>query len=188
MGQNEELGHPSHHTHPPASQKAALGCTWGLGGTQPLMAASGPDQTSLGAQYHSATSQRWPRSPRRWRGGQVMPGQCHLNGAGRNPPGPRLGYFPGAVQLFQPDCGLAGQAGDLGGLWWGWQGQGAGPTEQSFFWVWIQPERSFWTQQPEARSTSRSLRTSCSICWSFRIQGENFAPRWIRSIWNRERT
>jgi hypothetical protein len=56
-------------------------------------------------------------------------------------------------------------------------GVGAGPTEQSFFRVWMQPERSFWTQQPEVRSMSRSLRTSCSICWSFRMQGENFAPR-----------
>lgn len=66
-------------------------------------------------------------------------------------------------------------------------GLGAGPTEQSFFWVWMQPERSFWTQQPEARSMSRSLCTSCSICWSFRMQGENLAPRWIRSIWDWER-
>lgn len=63
-------------------------------------------------------------------------------------------------------------------------GAGAGPTEQSFFRVWMQPERSFWTQQPEVRSMSRSLRTSCSICWSFRMQGENFAPRWMRSIWS----
>lgn len=58
-----------------------------------------------------------------------------------------------------------------------------GPTEQSFRWVWMQPEWSFWTQQPESRSKSRSRDTSCSICSSFRMQGENLAPRWIKSIW-----
>lgn len=62
---------------------------------------------------------------------------------------------------------------------------GPGPTEQSFRWVWMQPEWSFWTQQPESRSRSRSRSTSCSICWSFRMQGENLAPRWIKSIWGR---
>ena len=61
--------------------------------------------------------------------------------------------------------------------------EGPWPTEQSFRWVWIQPEWSFWTQQPESRSRSRSRSTSCSICRSFRMQGENLAPRWIRSIW-----
>lgn len=50
-------------------------------------------------------------------------------------------------------------------------------TEQSFLWVWMQPEWSFWTQQPESRSRSRSRSTSCSICRSFRMQGENLAPR-----------
>lgn len=60
---------------------------------------------------------------------------------------------------------------------------GPARTEQSIRWVWMQPEWSFWTQQPESRSSSRSLSTSCWICWSFRMQGENLAPRWIKSIW-----
>lgn len=63
----------------------------------------------------------------------------------------------------------------------GWMAAPA-PTEQSFRWVWMQPEWSFWTQQPESRSRSRSRSTSSLICLSFRMQGENLAPRWIRSI------
>lgn len=63
------------------------------------------------------------------------------------------------------------------------EGRGRRPrTEQSLRCVWMQPEWSFWTQQPESRSRSRSRFTSCSICRSFRMQGENLAPRWIRSI------
>lgn len=131
-----------------------------------------------------------------------MPGQSHSDGVGREPSrtriipiSPGLRCFLGtAVQFSKATFGLArwaGEGSDVAGLWrgwqggslwWGWQLRGAGPTEQSFFWVWMQPERSFCTQQPELRSMSRSLRTSCSICWSFRMQGENFAPRWIRSI------
>lgn len=56
-------------------------------------------------------------------------------------------------------------------------------TEQSCGRVWMQPELSFWTQQPEPRSRSRSRWMSLSTCWSFRMHGENLAPRWIRSIW-----
>lgn len=47
----------------------------------------------------------------------------------------------------------------------------------------MQPELSFWTQQPEPRSRSRSRWMSRSTCRSLRMHGENLAPRWIRSIW-----
>lgn len=56
-------------------------------------------------------------------------------------------------------------------------------TEQSWGRVWMQPELSFCTQQPEPRSRSRSRWMSRSTCWSLRMHGENLAPRWIRSIW-----
>lgn len=148
------------------------------------MAASGSGQTCLRAPYHSATSQTWLKSPRGWTGGQAIPGRCQSDGIGSEPSGtrtipvsPGLGYFLGTtVQLSEPSFGLAHWAGA------GRRLAGAGPTEQSFFRVWMQPERSFWTQQPEVRSMLRSLRISCSICRSFRMQGENFAPRWMRSI------
>lgn len=55
-------------------------------------------------------------------------------------------------------------------------------TEQSCGSVWMQPDLSFWTQQPEFRSRSRSRWMSRSTWRSFRMQGENLAPRWIRSI------
>ena len=82
-------------------------------------------------------------------------------------PGPPPGWASGASLDKRGGAGCRAQA----------------PTEQSFLCVWMQPERSFWTQQPESRSRSRSRSTSCSICWSFRMQGENLAPRWIKSIW-----
>lgn len=56
-------------------------------------------------------------------------------------------------------------------------------TEQSCGSVWMQPELSFCTQQPEPRSRSRSRWMRRSTCRSLRMQGENLAPRWIRSIW-----
>lgn len=56
-------------------------------------------------------------------------------------------------------------------------------TEQSCGSVWTHPDLSFWTQQPELRSRSRSRWMSRSTWRSFRMQGENLAPRWIRSIW-----
>lgn len=152
------------------------------------MAASGSGQTCLRAQYHSAISQTWLKSPRGWTGSQAM----QSDGVGSEPRrtrafpvSPGLGYFLGTtVQLSKPGFGLACWAGEGRRLAVAGAGAGAGPTEQSFFRVWMQPERSFWTQQPEVRSMSRSLRTSCSICWSFRMQGENLAPRWMRSIWS----
>ena len=113
------------------------------------------------------------REGERARGGQRKDGrraaegwtQCaHTAPAG---PSPRLGPAEPA----------------LGRRWAGRGCRAQALTEQSFLWVWMQPERSFWTQQPESRSRSRSRSTSCSICWSFRMQGENLAPRWIKSIW-----
>lgn len=56
-------------------------------------------------------------------------------------------------------------------------------TEQSCGSVWMQPELSFCTQQPEPRSRSRWRWMRRSTCRSLRMQGENLAPRWIRSIW-----
>lgn len=47
----------------------------------------------------------------------------------------------------------------------------------------MQPELSFCTQQPEPRSRSRWRWMRRSTCRSLRMQGENLAPRWIRSIW-----
>lgn len=78
-----------------------------------------------------------------------------------------------------PQAGAGGPGAGAGGP--GVRG-GPRPTEQSFRWVWMQPEWSFWTQQPEPRSRSHSRCTSCAICPSRRMQGENLAPRWIKSI------
>lgn len=65
-----------------------------------------------------------------------------------------------------------------------WAGLRAGQrTEQSCRRVWMQPEPSFCTQQPDSRSCSCSCRTSCSIFRSFLMQGENLAPKWMRSIY-----
>lgn len=128
----------------------------------------------------------WLKSPRGWTGGQARSvrwcGQRALQDKGyscfsmiRVLPGNHCPTFQACLPTGSACCAGEGRRP---------AGAGAGPTEQSFFRVWMQPERSFWTQQPEVRSMSRSLRTSCSICWSFRMQGENFAPRWMRSIWS----
>lgn len=52
-------------------------------------------------------------------------------------------------------------------------------TEQSSCNVCRQPERSFLTQQPDSLSFDFFSWISLWISSSWRMQGENFAPRWI---------
>lgn len=59
-------------------------------------------------------------------------------------------------------------------------------TEQSELRVCTHPELSFWTQQPDSLSRSLAFRISLTICLSWRMHGENLAPRWIRSSWKVE--
>lgn len=51
------------------------------------------------------------------------------------------------------------------------------PTEHSSFEVCTQPERSLRTQQAECFSRSRAARMKLCTCGSWRMQGENLAPR-----------
>lgn len=139
-GRNEEWATPACRSHPPPVQRqlrwlgttldpqVALGCTWGPGDTQQLTAASGPGQTYLRAQYHSATSQKWPASPRRQRG-QVMPGQCHSDGAGGEPSGtkappisPGSGTSAILPNFSSPALGLSAGLGWEEAMRWSWQG------------------------------------------------------------------
>lgn len=55
---------------------------------------------------------------------------------------------------------------------------GAGaPTEHSSSDVCTQPDRSLRTQQAECFSRSRAARMKLCTCGSWRMQGENLAPR-----------
>lgn len=51
------------------------------------------------------------------------------------------------------------------------------PTEHSSFEVCTQPDRSLRTQQAECFSRSRAARMKLCTCGSWRMHGENLAPR-----------
>lgn len=51
------------------------------------------------------------------------------------------------------------------------------PTEHSSFEVCTQPERSLRTQQAECFSRSLAARMKLCTCGSWRMQGENLAPK-----------
>ena len=57
---------------------------------------------------------------------------------------------------------------------------GEGLTEHSSSEVWTQPERSLRTQHAELRSMALFSLIKLCTCWSWRMQGENLAPRWMR--------
>lgn len=59
-------------------------------------------------------------------------------------------------------------------------------TEQSDLMVCTHPELSFWTQQPNSLSRSLAFWIRLTIWLSWRMHGENLAPRWIRSSWKVE--
>lgn len=63
-------------------------------------------------------------------------------------------------------------------VWW------EAVTEQSELRVCTHPELSFWTQQPDSLSRFLAFWIRFTICLSWRMQGENFAPRWMRSSCN----
>lgn len=56
-------------------------------------------------------------------------------------------------------------------------------TEQSDWRVWMQPELSLRTQQPVPLSKSLSFWMRLTIWGSWCMQGENLAPKWIRTSW-----
>lgn len=61
----------------------------------------------------------------------------------------------------------------------------AGRTEHSSSEVCTQPDRSFRTQQAECFSRSRAALMKLCTCGSWRMQGENLAPRWIRASYGK---
>lgn len=58
-------------------------------------------------------------------------------------------------------------------------GAGRPRTEHSSSEVCTQPDLSLRTQQAECFSRSRAARMRLCTCGSWRMQGENLAPRWM---------